>query len=217
MFGAEDGVRTRDLNLGKVARYQLRHFRSSEHHNGTVRSRMVWVMLAELPPWMKFAATRLLEALLALLVVEVLATAFIPAVLGLHQVVITDTSMAPAIAYGSLAYEQPAGQAQLNSVITFAATDGTVVTHRVTAIQSTTAGVVTGYVTRGDANDANDADLVRPDQLQGIVTANVSGFGTVQRVLDVTAVKVFLGAVLVLLLLIAAPGRRKAAESTEPG
>ena len=27
MYGAEDGVRTRDLNLGKVARYQLRHFR----------------------------------------------------------------------------------------------------------------------------------------------------------------------------------------------
>ena len=28
MNGAEDGVRTRDLNLGKVALYQLSHFRS---------------------------------------------------------------------------------------------------------------------------------------------------------------------------------------------
>src|SRR3954451_9193030 len=27
-IGAEDGVRTRDLNLGKVALYQLSHFRS---------------------------------------------------------------------------------------------------------------------------------------------------------------------------------------------
>ena len=27
--GAEDGVRTRDLNLGKVALYQLSHFRSN--------------------------------------------------------------------------------------------------------------------------------------------------------------------------------------------
>ncbi len=25
--GADDGIRTRDLNLGKVARYQLRHVR----------------------------------------------------------------------------------------------------------------------------------------------------------------------------------------------
>jgi len=178
---------------------------------------MVWVMLAEVPPWLKFGASRLLEALLALLVVEVLATALLPTILGLRQVVIADASMAPALAFGSLAYEQPAGQPQLNSVITFAAADGTLVTHRVVAIQSTTSGSVTGYVTRGDANDTNDDGAVAPDQVRGVVTANVSGFGTVQRVLDISAVKVFLGAILVLLWLIAAPGRRKAAESPEPG
>jgi signal peptidase I len=178
---------------------------------------MVRLMLAELPTWAKSLAARLLEALVALLVVEVVATALIPAILGLHLVIVTDTSMAPAIAFGSLAYEQPGAPAQVDSVITFTDPTGTVVTHRVVATQLAASGSGTAYVTRGDANAANDDGIVGQDQVSGIVVASISQLGTIQRILDLTAVKVFLGAILVLLVLVAVPGRRKAPESAEPG
>ena len=177
---------------------------------------MVRLMLAELPTWAKSLAARLLEALVALLVVEVVATALIPAILGLHQVIITDTSMAPAIAFGSLAYEQPGAPAQVGSVITFTDPNGIVVTHRVVATQPAASGSGTAYVTRGDGNEANDDDVVGQDQVSGIVVASISQLGTIQRILDLTAVKVCLGAILVLLVLVAVPGRRKAPESAEP-
>ena len=166
---------------------------------------------------MKSLAARLLEALVALLIVEAVATALIPAILGLHQVIITDTSMAPAIAFGSLAYEQPGSAAQVGSVITFTDTTGTVVTHRVVATEPAASGSGTAYVTRGDANDANDDGVVGQDQVSGIVVASISQLGTIQRILDLTAVKVFLGAILVLLVLAALPGRRRAPEPAEPG
>ena len=38
-FGAENGARTRDLNLGKVALYQLSYFRNMFPKNGTANIR----------------------------------------------------------------------------------------------------------------------------------------------------------------------------------
>ena len=44
-MGAEDGARTRDLNLGKVALYQLSYFRIAPEDNYASRT------LAKCPGW----------------------------------------------------------------------------------------------------------------------------------------------------------------------
>ena len=85
---------------------------------------------------------------------------------GWEPIVVTGASMAPTVRPGDILFvdEHPEGVVGQQSVITFRRDGGELVTHRVfqtNAVEQT-------YVTKGDANDEPDADVVRRDDVLGV-------------------------------------------------
>lgn len=103
----------------------------------------------------------LLAAGVLLLVVVVAA----PRVLGWQFAVVTSGSMEPAIHTGSLAFfeDVPSEGVYRGDIVLFAGPDGRQVTHRVASVTADGAMVVT----RGDANNAADANPVPVGALRG--------------------------------------------------
>lgn len=102
---------------------------------------------------------------------------FVP---GFEWYVVTSGSMAPAIPAGSLAAVADTGSYEVGDVVTFERAE-TVVTHRIVD------DVASGYVTKGDANEAPDEGGVSPDAVRGEVVAHVPGVGSILASLDSTA------------------------------
>lgn len=99
-----------------------------------------------------------------LLATAVCGVLVIPLFLGWTPIIVAGGSMEPAIRYGSLAFVSPvsASEIQVADIITFRK-QGTLVSHRVVAH----AQPPPGFITRGDANTANDIDVVAPRQVLG--------------------------------------------------
>ena len=91
----------------------------------------------------------------------------IPKVFGIHIYGVMSGSMTPLYAIGGVVYVKPCGvnEVEVGDVISY--TNGTdtefVTTHRVVAIQEDS------FITKGDANNANDAEPVRFSRLVGKV------------------------------------------------
>lgn len=129
--------------------------------------------------------------LLGILVVVVVAVILVPKAIGAVPLTILSGSMEPSVNPGDIVVVQPVDSPSdigIGDVITFQpkSDDPSLVTHRVT---TTTAGADadnTFYVTRGDANGADD-DPIRYAQVKGKVVYSVpfvgwitpSGYGKV--------------------------------------
>lgn len=107
-----------------------------------------------------------------LMAVVAILTLLVPAVLGLQRYAILGGSMEPAIPLGALVVVQPTNidDVQAGNVITFQLESGkpAVATHRVVGEGLTGEGERL-LVTQGDANDTPDIDLVRAEQVRGVV------------------------------------------------
>lgn len=93
-----------------------------------------------------------------------------PKILGYELLTVLSGSMEPTIHTGSVIAIQPsAGNTtyQKGDVITFRSADNkdTLITHRIAEVKGS--GAKVEYVTRGDANDAQDAGSVIPGQVVG--------------------------------------------------
>lgn len=121
-----------------------------------------------------------LTALLALLVVV------IPVLTGAHAYTITTGSMRPGLPPGTLVVVRHADPASIKTgdVITFQLRSGdpTVATHRVVG-RTFKADGSTAFVTRGDANNTDDADPVLPRQVVGKVWYSIPYLGWVNDLL----------------------------------
>jgi signal peptidase len=134
-------------------------------------------MLLQALSWVLLAAV----ALLAVFVVV------LPLVTGAKPYTILTGSMAPQHAPGTLVVVAPVAVEEINlgDVITYQLESGRpeVVTHRVVAVGAAADGTPL-FITRGDANDADDPEPVRPVQIVGELWYAVPYIGWINNVVS---------------------------------
>lgn len=103
------------------------------------------------------------------LVVILLAFSFFPIAGNYKIYVVQSGSMEPAIHTGSVVFVKPLKNYEIGDIITFKAknSDKDSVTHRVVNIEI--AGGAKNFITKGDANNAEDANKAEENQIIGKV------------------------------------------------
>lgn len=100
-------------------------------------------------------------------------TLFVPKLFGIEPYYVLSGSMEPVIHTGSLVYIQEMDEAPAEyEIIAYEAGDGIPVVHRVVEV------VDGGYITKGDANELPDGNVVVPDKVLGkcILTVPQAGY-----------------------------------------
>lgn len=172
---------------------------------------------ASVPRMILNAISWVLLALVALLAVVVV---LVPLITGAKPYTILTGSMAPEYPPGTLVVVEPADASEINlgDVITYQLDSGRpeVVTHRVVSVGAAADGEPL-FVTRGDANDADDPDPVMPVQIVGKLWYAVPYIGWINNVVSgearAWALPVVVGALFVygiVTLAIGARDRRRA-------
>lgn len=102
---------------------------------------------------------------------------------GFTPYAITTQSMEPKISVNSLVYvkEIEFNDIKENDVITYIATDGVTVTHRVVNIDYETQTVIT----KGDNNEYADALIVTKDRIIGKVYLTIPALGCITNIIGV--------------------------------
>ena len=129
----------------------------------------------------------------------------VPSVGGMVPFIVLSDSMNPEIVSGDLivCHEASADSVKVGDIISFFDPDGngtSVVSHRVTAIDTDDAGQLT-FTTKGDANNVEDATPVPADKLIGVYSFRIPGLGNVAMFMQSTEGLVVCVAVPVVLLL----------------
>lgn len=124
------------------------------------------------------AFTVVLLAVLALAV----ALGVVPRVMGGAALTVLSDSMEPTYSAGDMVVSVPDDRYGVGDVVTFQprSDDPTLITHRVVSVEQGPEG--TRYVTRGDANGADDEPLVA-DQVMGEVIYSVPAVGHLAQAL----------------------------------
>lgn len=114
----------------------------------------------------------------------------VPTFLGYAPMIVLSPSMDPAIKEGDLAVVKSvdASEIQEGDVISFFDPDsnqGSVLTHRVVAVNQTASGEIT-FTTRGDANNADDPSPAKAEDLIGVYRFRIPGAGKIAMFLQTT-------------------------------
>jgi len=127
----------------------------------------------------RLTGTVLSAALLATVVASALALVVVPRLNHARPLTVLTGSMTPTYPPGDVVVVRPTNPRTLHvgQVITFQAVSdvASVTTHRIVAIEYGAHG--RRYVTRGDANGANDPKPIAPDQVRGEVWYSVPKVG----------------------------------------
>lgn len=101
----------------------------------------------------------------------------VPDFMGYKPFIVLSGSMEPTILTGDivLTRETAAGEIARNDIITFRTDKDTVITHRVTEVVTDNGTV--SFLTKGDANVGADANVVKPEMLEGKYLGRVGGIG----------------------------------------
>ena len=159
--------------------------------------------MSKQPSFRGFVATAMGIVMLGTVAIAGLVLIGVPKATGSRPLTVLTGSMAPAFDPGDVVIVKPtdAQNLQIGQVITFQAESGNpqLTTHRVTGVVLTGEG--RQYVTRGDANGADDPMPVKPEQVRGTVWYSVPYVGhaavwfagsTVRTVIDLAAVALIL-------------------------
>lgn len=111
--------------------------------------------------------------LIALLVIA--AALIVPKFLGYDQFAVLSGSMEPNIHVGAIAYDKDVDpeELQVDDVVTYQLSDGTLVTHRITAIDEENKTITT----KGNANESEDAAPVAFENVVGKYEFNIPYLG----------------------------------------
>lgn len=125
--------------------------------------------------WRAAANGAFVVTLLAVLALAV-ALAVVPRVMGGAALTVLSGSMEPTYSAGDMVVSVPQERYAIGDVVTFQPEPGdpTLITHRIVTVRDTPQGI--GYVTRGDANGADDAPIVA-EQVMGKVIYAVPYIG----------------------------------------
>lgn len=115
--------------------------------------------------------------LVVALLLLALAVAVVPRLLGGAALTVLTGSMEPTYSPGDMVVSVPAETYDVGDVVTFQPVpdDPALITHRIVGVQL---GAETRYVTRGDANGADDAPIVA-EQVMGRVVYHIPYLGHV--------------------------------------
>lgn len=142
------------------------------------------------------------SGLFTVLLISLLAIAVgigvVPKVLDGAALTVLTGSMEPTYEPGDIVVTVPRDSYAIGDAVTFQPESGksTLITHRVVAVRQTPEG--TGYVTRGDANGADDEPIVAA-QVMGKVIYSVPKLGYVQEFIGTNRGLVTIGVGLALL------------------
>lgn len=95
-----------------------------------------------------------------------------PELFGYSQLVVTSGSMEPAFSAGDMIVVHAEDEYALGDIVTFRNESGSLVTHRIVAI---TEG---GFVTKGDANNVEDEELLTAESIVGKLVCCVPMIGS---------------------------------------
>ncbi|MBC8570584.1 signal peptidase I [Zongyangia hominis] len=127
----------------------------------------------------------------------------IPGVFGVKPVAVLSGSMEDTFRTGDLIFVQKTGTASLkeNDVICYLQ-DGQAVTHRIVGVERGEDGTIS-YITKGDANNTEDRERVKPEQVQGVWNGGkLGGMGNfVMFLSSTTGMIVFIVCPILLLIL----------------
>lgn len=119
-----------------------------------------------------------------------IALVAVPLALGWTPLTVLSGSMEPSIPTGSQVVVAPVAPEEITrlstgDVITFMPhpDDPTLITHRIIGVGLDAAGQPS-FTTRGDHNDAADAEAVTPAQIRGVVRYHVPWVGYLATILD---------------------------------
>lgn len=158
----------------------------------------------------------IVSAALLSLVILVCAPLTLPRLFGYQVYTVVSGSMEPAIPTDSLVFVHPQEPQEIvaGDIIAFYSEtgDGAIITHRVVRNQ-----VVSGeFITKGDANAAEDMNPVVYDALIGRLTWSVPALGRILAMIASTAGKFTVaGLIIVAVILQIAASRLKAEQQTE--
>ncbi|MFC8041943.1 signal peptidase I [Nocardia sp. NPDC057353] len=131
--------------------------------------------------WIKSVLT---WVLLFLLVGLLVVTIVLPLLVGGHRYTILTGSMQPTYPPGTLVVVRPEEPVEfaVGTPITYQLRSGQpeVVTHRIVQIRRSADGEI-GFITRGDANQVDDQEIVRPEQIRGAVWYSIPYLGYVNN------------------------------------
>lgn len=127
--------------------------------------------------WRSAASAAMTVVLIGALLLA-LAVAVVPRLMGGSALTVLSGSMEPTYSAGDMVITVPQESYRIGDVVTFQPVSGdpTLITHRIVGTRMGSAG--TEYVTRGDANGADDAPIVA-DQVMGTVLYHVPKVGHV--------------------------------------
>lgn len=135
-----------------------------------------WWWLRQIVSWLVFLT---ITGLLLVMVV-------IPKASGATAYTVLTQSMSPGMPPGTLAVVKPVDPQELSTgdVITYQMVSGQpeVVTHRIVGVGKTLGGELR-FTTRGDANGADDSQLVRAEQIRGSLWYSVPFLGFINSAL----------------------------------
>lgn len=122
------------------------------------------------------AASAAMTVLLIGALLLALAVAVVPRLMGGSALTVLSGSMEPTYSAGDMVITVPRDHYRIGDVVTFQPVSGdpTLITHRIVGTRMGSTG--TEYVTRGDANGADDAPIVA-DQVMGTVIYHVPMVG----------------------------------------
>ena len=124
----------------------------------------------------------------------------IPSVFGYSPVYVLSGSMEPAFSAGDMIIIHPRNQYEPGDVVTFYS-EGELVTHRITAES------LEGFTVKGDANNVQDEELVRPSDIVGKQVLVLPRIGSIALFFRTGKGMIFLSAVVLLALLQSSRGR----------
>ncbi len=103
----------------------------------------------------------------------------VPSIFGYKPFIVLSGSMETQIYKGDLVIVKNVEPSTLqeNDIIAFKDTEGYVVTHRIIDIVNFNGS--RGFITKGDNNNTEDAEMVSFDRVEGIYTFKIDGFGNV--------------------------------------
>lgn len=95
-----------------------------------------------------------------------------PEIFGYSQLVVTSGSMEPAFSAGDMILIRQEEDYALGDIVTFRLSSGDLVTHRIV-------GSVEGsFITKGDANNTEDDELLDPQQIVGKLVTYIPAVGS---------------------------------------
>lgn len=160
--------------------------------------------------------------LLTLFAFLTVASIVVPAIGDATPRLVISGSMEPTIMTGDLVVsknldEEERKKLRVNDVITFQPEkeNPALVTHRIVQKSASSAGV--SYVTKGDANDVNDAEVVQSGQVVGKYWYHIAKVGRLANFFDENRLKASIGFIVLGALLIGtgfAGKREKKGESS---